>query len=96
MHEPAHRERIATRVIGEKTGTVEVHAAVGRHAAVFRLERQVAAGVDAHALVIDGIAEQQRRHVDLAWREGARQAFHASVSRPVRLRAAPRPSAPAR
>ena len=50
---------------------MEVHAAVRRHRAVFGLEGHVAAGMDADALVVDGVLEQHRGHGDFACGEGA-------------------------
>ena len=63
-------------VVVKEAGTVEVHAAVRGHAAVLRLEGQVAAAVDVDARVIDGVAEQQRRHLDFSLGEAARHATH--------------------
>jgi hypothetical protein len=51
---------------------VKIHAAVGRHAAVPWLERHVAAVMDPHAGIIDGVAEKQRSHSDFDCGEGAR------------------------
>jgi len=66
-----HYRRVAARVIGEEARPVKVHAAIRRHAAILRLERHIAAGMDARTLVVDSIPEQQGRHGDFAFGEGA-------------------------
>ena len=71
MHEPVLAGDVRLGVIVEEAGMVEVHAAIRRHAAVLRLEWHVAAGMDANAPVVDGIAEQQRGHGDFACGERA-------------------------
>lgn len=67
MHEPVLATDGRFRIIVEEAGMMEIHAAVRRHTAVLRLERDVAAGMDVDALVVDRITEQQGRQRDFAY-----------------------------
>lgn len=71
MNEPVLAGEVCPGVVVEEAGSVKIHAAVRRHAAILRLERQVTPAEDAHVRVIDGVAEQQRCHGDFACGEGA-------------------------
>jgi hypothetical protein len=64
VNEPVARMFAANRKIGQAARFGKVHVTVPRHGAVGRpqAEPQIGAAVNAHARIVDGVAEQARGH----------------------------------